>query len=73
MIKWGAGSRASQALVLAGKARALLQGRYNVAIEDIKALAKPVLRHRVITSFQADAERISIDSIIDKLLQETPE
>ena len=72
-IKWGAGSRASQALVLAGKARALLHGRYNVSIEDIKALAPPVLRHRVLTNFHADAEGITIEEIIKRLLSDIPE
>ena len=73
MIKWGAGSRASQALILAGKARALLEGRYNVAIEDVRALALPVLRHRVITNFHAEAEGIRSTDIIRTLLQEIPE
>lgn len=68
-IKWGAGSRASQALILAGKARALLNRRYNVACEDIQALALPVLRHRVITNFHADAEGITPENIIDNLLK----
>ncbi|WP_309396863.1 AAA family ATPase [Cerasicoccus maritimus] len=68
-IKWGAGSRASQALVLAGKARALMDGRYNVAIDDIKALAKPVLRHRVIPSFHAEAEGVTSDQLIAELLK----
>ncbi|MEO0796418.1 MAG: MoxR family ATPase [Verrucomicrobiota bacterium] len=67
-IKWGAGSRASQALVLAGKARALLDGRYNVSMEDIKALATPVLRHRVIPSFHAEAEGVTSDQLIGELL-----
>jgi len=67
-VKWGAGSRASQALILAGKARALLYGRYNVACEDVRALAVPVLRHRVITNFHADAEGISATNIIEELL-----
>lgn len=73
MVKWGAGSRASQALVLAGKARALLNGRYNVAIEDIRALALPVLRHRIITNFHADAEGITPENIIPRLLDEISE
>lgn len=73
LVKWGAGSRASQALVLAGKARALLYGRYNVACEDIKALALPVLRHRIITNFHADAEGIKTEDIIKKLLNDIPE
>lgn len=68
-IKWGAGSRASQALVLASKARALLQGRYTVAIEDIQALAQPVLRHRIIPSFQAEAEGITANDIIAELIE----
>ena len=73
LVKYGAGSRASQALVLAGKARALLNGRYNVAIEDIKALALPVLRHRIITNFHANAEGINSDEIIRRLLEYTKE
>ena len=73
LVKWGAGSRASQALVLAGKARALLHGRYNVACEDIKALALPVLRHRIITNFHADAEGIKPEDIIKKLVSDIPE
>lgn len=73
MIKWGAGSRASQALILAGKARALLEGRYNVACEDVRALALPVLRHRVITNFHAEAEGIRSSDVIRELLDEIPE
>jgi MoxR-like ATPase len=72
-VKWGAGSRASQALILAGKARALLDGRVTVAIEDIRAMAKPALRHRILPSFYAESENISSDTIIDKLLAEIPE
>jgi len=72
-IRWGAGSRASQALVLAGKARALLQGRVNVSIEDIKALAKPVLRHRIIPGFEAEADGFHSDKIIEVLLNEISE
>ncbi|MDG2256556.1 MAG: MoxR family ATPase [Opitutaceae bacterium] len=68
-IKWGAGSRASQALVLAAKARALLEGRYTVAIEDIQALALPVLRHRIIPSFNAVAEGVTSKEIIEELLE----
>ncbi|MCH8475799.1 MAG: MoxR family ATPase [Opitutales bacterium] len=69
-VKWGAGSRASQALVLAGKAKALLEGRYNVSKEDIDALAKPVLRHRIITNFQAEAENIRPEDIISEVLKD---
>ena len=72
-VKWGAGSRASQALVLAGKARALLHGRYNVACEDIRALAIPVLRHRVITNFHAEAEGLNSVDIIKKVMEEVKE
>jgi MoxR-like ATPase len=72
-VKWGAGSRASQALVLAGKARALLDGRYNVAIEDIRALAPAVMRHRLITNFHAAAEGVTPDDIIVRLLKDVPE
>jgi MoxR-like ATPase len=71
-LKWGAGSRASQALVLTGKARALLHGRYCVACEDIQALAPSVLRHRLLTNFRADAEGITTEDIIQHLLETVP-
>ena len=61
-MKWGAGLRASQALVLGGKARALMHGRYHVSVEDIQALAQPILRHRIITNFYAESERITSDA-----------
>ncbi len=67
-VKWGAGSRASQALILAGKARALLHGRYTVAMEDVRALAEAVLRHRIIPNFHAEAEGITPDFVINQLL-----
>ena len=67
-IKWGAGSRASQALVITAKARAILYGRYHVSVEDIQALALPVLRHRIITNFHAEADNISTDQLIQQLL-----
>ncbi|NDV63217.1 MoxR family ATPase [Puniceicoccales bacterium CK1056] len=66
-VSWGAGSRASQALVLAGKARALLHGRAHLATEDIRALAQPVLRHRIIPNFHAEAENMTSDDIIKEL------
>jgi MoxR-like ATPase len=69
-VKWGAGSRASQALILAGKARALLEGRYNVSTDDVKALAPAVLRHRIIPNFHADAENITSGDIIEDLLRQ---
>ncbi len=69
-LQWGAGPRASQNLVLGAKARALLSGRFYVSAEDIRAVAKPVLRHRLITSFGAEAEGINTDMVIDRLLEE---
>ncbi|HVT82540.1 MAG TPA: MoxR family ATPase [Phycisphaerae bacterium] len=71
-VSWGAGPRASQTLVLAGKARALLQGRYHVSTEDIRAVAYPTLRHRVLTNFNAEAEGIRPDDIIKMLIEATP-
>jgi MoxR-like ATPase len=71
-VKWGAGLRASQALILAGKARALLHGRYHVSVGDIQALALPVLRHRVIPNFYAESERITSDKLVEKLLEAVP-
>ena len=71
-IRWGASPRASQYLILAGRARAAMQGRFNVACEDVAALAPIVLRHRLIRSFQADAEGKTTDEIVAKLLKETP-
>jgi MoxR-like ATPase len=68
-VKWGAGLRASQALVRGGKARALMHGRYHVSVKDVQALAKPILRHRVMTNFYAESERINSDTIIDRLLE----
>jgi MoxR-like ATPase len=69
-LQWGAGPRASQNLVLGAKAHALLQGRFYVSAEDIRAVTKPVLRHRLITSFAAEAEGITTDTVIDRLLGE---
>jgi MoxR-like ATPase len=67
-VIWGAGPRASQYLVLAAKARAVLRGREFVSHEDVRAVAKPVLRHRIRTNFTADAEGLSTDDLIDRLL-----
>jgi MoxR-like ATPase len=69
LVEWGPGPRASQQLVLAGKVRALLHGRYAVAAEDIAALAHPVLRHRIVPTFNAEAEGMGVDQIIDRLLE----
>ncbi|MDA9778944.1 MoxR family ATPase [Rubripirellula sp.] len=68
-VSWGAGMRAAQALVLAGKARAVLQGRAHVTNEDIAALAKPTLRHRVLLSYRAEAEGLTIEDVIDRLME----
>jgi MoxR-like ATPase len=68
-LTWGAGPRAAQYLVLGAKARAILRGRLNVSVDDVKYMAKPVLRHRIITNFNADAEGIDADAIIEKLIQ----
>jgi MoxR-like ATPase len=67
-VSWGAGTRASQYLVLAGKARALLSGRSHVNVEDIQAVAHPVLRHRVLLNYKAEAEGLSIESLIQQLV-----
>jgi MoxR-like ATPase len=71
-VKWGAGLRASQALILGGKARALIHGRYHVSIKDIQALAAPILRHRVVPNFYGEAEGITTDGIVERLLQAVP-
>ena len=71
-VMWGAGPRASQYLVLGAKARAILQGRYYVSQEDIRAVALPVLRHRIKTNFNADAEGISTDAIVRRLIDFVP-
>jgi len=71
-VQWGAGPRASQYLIIGAKAHAVLQGRYYVTIQDIKAVAHPVLRHRIITNFSAEAEGVTTDKIVDKLLEVIP-
>ena len=71
-VMWGAGPRASQYLVLGAKARAILQGRYYVSQEDIRAVALPVLRHRIKTNFNADAEGVSTDDIVRRLIDFVP-
>src|SRR5205823_12760471 len=71
-VAWGAGPRASQYLILAGKARALLKGRYHVSTEDIRQVALPVLRHRIVTNFNAEAEGIKSDTIVKKLIEGIP-
>jgi MoxR-like ATPase len=71
-LSWGAGPRAVQYLILGGKARALLHGRAHVQCEDIQSLAYPVLRHRILTNFTAASEGITPDTVIERLLKETP-
>jgi MoxR-like ATPase len=71
-VLWGAGPRASQYMVLGGKARAALHGRPYVSLEDIRAVARPVLRHRIKTNFLADSEDVTAESIIGRLLECTP-
>ena len=68
-ISWGAGPRASQYLVLGAKARAVINGRYHISCDDIRAVAKPVLRHRILTSFNAEADGIDSLTIIDELIK----
>ena len=71
-VSYGASTRAPQQLILGAKARALMDGRYNVSFEDIRALAKPVLRHRVLLNFHAESERMTTDQIIEKLVAAVP-
>jgi len=71
-LAWGAGPRAVQFLVVGAKARALMHHRSHVSVEDIQALAKPVLRHRIVVNFAAESDGISSDAIIDQLLEATP-
>jgi MoxR-like ATPase len=69
-VTWGAGPRASQFLVLAAKARAALVGRDHASIEDVQAIAKPVLRHRIVTNYTAQKEGMTADVIIERMLKE---
>ena len=72
-VSWGAGPRASQYLVLGAKARAVLHGRYHAECEDVRAVVAPVLRHRIVTNFNAEAEGVKPDDIIRKLIEIVPE
>src|SRR5262249_8517003 len=72
LVSWGAGPRASQYLILGGKARAILHGRLHVTTDDIKSVAYPVLRHRLVTTFNADAEGVTTDDIISRLIKAVP-
>ena len=71
-VNWGASIRASQFIILGSKARAVLNGRYNVSIEDVRALAYPILRHRILLNFHAESERVSPDDVIQRLIETVP-
>jgi len=71
-VTWGAGPRASQYLILGGKARALLNGRFNVSVEDIQALAYPVMRHRILTNFHAESQRVTTDQSLEEHTESEP-
>ena len=71
-VTWGASLRASQALVLGGKARALIHGRYHVSVNDVRALAPPILRHRIVTNFYAESDGADADTVITRLLETVP-
>ena len=64
---------ASQALVRGAKARALMHGRFHVSIKDVQALAKPILRHRIVTNFYAESEHVNSDAIVEKLIESVPQ
>jgi MoxR-like ATPase len=72
-VAYGASPRAAQYLVLGAKARALTKGRYHVTFEDIRALAQPVLRHRVLTNFHAESEGKSAAALVDMLIEHAPQ
>jgi MoxR-like ATPase len=71
-LSWGAGPRAVQFLIIGAKARAILQGRSHVGVEDIQALASPVLRHRIVVGFAAESEGVTPDGIIQRIIETTP-
>ena len=72
LVDWGAGPRAGQFLIQGGKALAAMDGRFSVAIEDVQKIAMPVLRHRISTNFQAQAEGMTTEDVIERLMRETP-
>jgi MoxR-like ATPase len=72
-VSWGAGPRAGQYLILGAKARAILDGRLNVSCDDVRAMVAPVLRHRIFTNFNADAEGVTVEDIVTRLLETVPE
>ena len=71
-VSWGAGLRAAQFLVLGAKARALLEGRVHVTLDDIRALIKPTLRHRILVGYRAEADGVSVDTVIERLIAAVP-
>ena len=71
-LSWGAGPRAGQNMILAAKARALMRGRLHVTMEDIETVAPPVLRHRIIPNFNAEAEGITVEQIVEKIITLIP-
>ncbi|HUX03222.1 MAG TPA: AAA family ATPase, partial [Phycisphaerae bacterium] len=71
-VAWGAGPRASQYLILGAKARSILYNRGYASVEDVKAVAAPVLRHRILLNFNAEAEGMTSDGVVRKLLAEVP-
>ena len=71
-VRWGAGPRAGQSLLLAGKARAVLNGRPAVSLEDVRAVAPPVLRHRILVNFQAEADGVDAEHVVSRLLDSVP-
>jgi MoxR-like ATPase len=71
-VNWGASLRASQFLILGGKARAVMGGRYNVSVEDVRALAYPILRHRILLNFHAESDRVNSDDVIRRLIETVP-
>jgi MoxR-like ATPase len=68
-VSWGAGTRAAQYVVLGAKARALLSGRNHAALDDVRALVHPTLRHRILVGYRAEAEGVSVEHVIDRLLE----
>ena len=72
LVDWGAGPRAGQFLIQGGKALAAMSGRFSVSIEDVRKIAVPVLRHRISTNFQAQAEGMTNEDVIDRLLKDVP-
>jgi MoxR-like ATPase len=71
-VSWGAGLRAAQFLVLGGKARAVLEGRVHVTVDDIRALIKPTLRHRILVGYRAEAEGVAVEDVIEQLIDTVP-